>query len=101
MMERGKGEAGDFPAWFASRCLIFPSFLQTANEELSALRYRRQYKARLRDNRGAVCRQYETLADILTAAAAEPSATPPATWDSPRSCGWTSAIFSTASATPP
>ena len=71
MMERGKGEAGDFPAWFASRCLIFPSFLQTANEELSALRYRRQYKARLRDNRGAVCRQYETLADILTTAAAE------------------------------
>lgn len=71
MMERGKGESGDFPGWFASRCIQFPAFLRSANEELIALRYRRQYQARLRESRGAVYRQYETLAEVLTAAAVE------------------------------
>lgn len=74
MMDRGKGEAADFPGWFSARCVRFPRFLQAANEELVALRYRRQYQSRLRENRGAVCRQYETLADILSAAATELSA---------------------------
>ena len=74
MMEKGRGEAGDFPAWFPSRCLQFSSFLRSANEEVAALRYRRQYHSRLREIRGAVCRQYETLADILSEAAAEVSA---------------------------
>ena len=74
MMEKGRGEAGDFPAWFPSRCLQFSSFLRSANEEVAALRYRRQYQSRLRESRGAVCRQYETLADILSEAAAEVSA---------------------------
>lgn len=71
MMEKGKGEATDFPAWFPSRCLQFSSFLRAANEEVTALRYRRQYQSRLRESRGAVCRQYETLADILSEAAGE------------------------------
>lgn len=74
MMEKGKGEAADFPGWFASRCLQFPTFLKTANEEVVSLRYRRQYQNRLRESRGAVYRQYETLADILSAASAELSA---------------------------
>ena len=71
MLEKGKGEASDFPAWFPSRCLQFSSFLRAANEEVTALRYRRQYQSRLRESRGAVCRQYETLADILSEAACE------------------------------
>ena len=71
MMEKGKGEATDFPAWFPSRCLQFGSFLRAANEEVTALRYRRQYQSRLRESRGAVCGQYETLADILSEAACE------------------------------
>lgn len=71
MMERGKGETGDFPGWFTGRCLKFPAFLQAANEETAALRYRRQYKNRLRENRGAVYRQYETLAEVLNGAACE------------------------------
>lgn len=71
MMEKGKGEAGDFPGWFAGRCVHFTGFVNAANEELVALRYRRQYKNRLRESRGAVCRQYETLSDILSAASAE------------------------------
>lgn len=71
MLEKGKGETTDFPAWFPSRCLQFSSFLRTANEELTALRYRRQYEARLRESRKAVRGQYETLADILSEAACE------------------------------
>ena len=74
MLDRGKGEAADFPGWFSARCIHFPRFLRAANEEVVALRYRRQYQSRLRESRGAVCRQYETLSDILTTAAAELSA---------------------------
>lgn len=71
MLEKGRGEATDFPAWFPSRCLQFASFLRCVNEEVTALRYRQQYQSRLRESRGAVCRQYETLADILSEAACE------------------------------
>ena len=71
MLERGRGEGEDFPAYFANRCLKFPEFLAAANEEVSALLYRRQYRSRLRENRSAVCRQYGDLADVLGTAAAE------------------------------
>ena len=71
MLEKGKGEAGDYPGWFASRCVRFPAFLGTANEELTALRYRQQYQSRLKESRGAVCRQYETLSQILSSASSE------------------------------
>lgn len=74
MMEKGKGESGDFPGWFAGRCLHFNGFVAAANEELMALRYRQQYKNRLAESRGAVFRQYETLSDILSIASAELSA---------------------------
>lgn len=71
LLERGKGEGSDFPVYFSSHCQKFPQFLSTANEELSALFYRRQFKSRLRDSRGEVCRQYAELASALGAAAAE------------------------------
>ena len=71
MLDRGRAKAGDFPGWFTGRCLKFPAFLQAANEEMSALLYRRQYAARIRESRGAVCREYGTLADVLTGASAE------------------------------
>ncbi|MEG1721046.1 MAG: SpoIIE family protein phosphatase [Pseudoflavonifractor sp.] len=71
MLERGRGEPEDFPPQFSGRCLRFPAFLSAANEALSALLYRRQYACRLQESRGAVCRQYGALADILGAAAAE------------------------------
>ncbi len=74
MLEKGKGEASDFPGWFTGRCLKFTEFLKAANEELTALQYRKQYQNRLRESRGAVCRQYETLDHVLTAASAELSA---------------------------
>lgn len=71
MIERGRGEPGDFPEYFRSRCLRFPAFLAAANEELTALLCRREYQNRLRESRRAVSEQYAGLADILGAAAAE------------------------------
>ena len=71
MLERGRGEGGDFPAYFANRCIKFPEFLAAANEEVAALLYRRQYRSRLQENRAAVCRQYGELSQALDAAAAE------------------------------
>ena len=74
MLERGRGEGGDFPAYFANRCLHFPDFLAAVNEEVAALLCRRQLQSRLRENRAAVCRQYAELAGVLDTAAAELSA---------------------------
>ena len=71
MLERGRGEGGDFPAYFSNRCMKFPELLTAVNEELAALLYRRQYQNRLKENRAAVCRQYGELAEVLGAAAAE------------------------------
>ena len=74
LLDKGRGEAGDFPLYFTSRCLKFPEFLRVANEEVAALLYRRQYQTRVRESRGAVCRQYGALADVLSAASVELSA---------------------------
>jgi len=74
IMDKGKGEATDFPGWFAARCVHFGDFLRAANEEAVALRYRLQYQNRLRESRGAVCKQYDTLSEILSSVAAELSA---------------------------
>ncbi len=71
MLERGRGKAEDFPAHFTGKCLKFPAFLSAANEELTALLCRREYRSRLRESREAVAGQYADLADILGTAAAE------------------------------
>ena len=65
MLKRGRGEADDFPLHFRTRCLNFPLLLATANEELTALRYRRQFQSRARESREAVCRQYGLFARSL------------------------------------
>jgi len=71
MVDRGRAEAGDFPRHFSDRCLHFPVFLSAVNDELTALFYRRQYNARVRESRAAVCRQYAQLSDLLGTAASE------------------------------
>lgn len=71
MMDRGRGEGADFPLHFSSHCLHFPEFLAAANQELTALLCRRQFRARLQESRQAVCRQYEDLSRALQTAAAE------------------------------
>lgn len=69
MLQRGRGEAEDFPLHFRSRCLSFPLLLATANQELTALLYRRQYQSKAWESRAAVCRQYGLLAQSLDRAA--------------------------------
>ena len=54
MLDRGRGEPGDFPQHFASRCIHFPDFLAAVNREVTALLYRRQYNSRIQDSRQAV-----------------------------------------------
>ena len=71
MVERGKAEPDDFPLYFGSRCVRMPEFLSAVNEELTALFYRRQYRARIRESREAVCRQYAQLSDLLYETARE------------------------------
>ena len=71
MVERGRAEGSDFPIHFSHRCIHFSAFLSTVNEELTALFYRRQYNARVKESRAAVGRQYAQLADLLGAASAE------------------------------
>jgi len=71
MVNRGRAEAADFPRHFADRCVRFSELLSAVNEELNALFYRRQYNARIRENRAAVCRQYSQLSELLGDAAAE------------------------------
>ena len=65
MVKRGKGEIEDFPLHFRTRCLNFPLLLATANEELTALRYRRQFQSKAREGRESVCRQYGLFARSL------------------------------------
>ena len=65
MVKRGKGEAEDFPLHFRTRCLNFPLLLATANEELTALRYRRQFQSKAREGRESLCRQYGLFARSL------------------------------------
>lgn len=71
MVERGKALAGDFPSFFSHRCIKMPEFLAAVNEELTALFYRRQYQARIRDSRETVCQQYEQLSRLLYETSAE------------------------------
>jgi stage II sporulation protein E len=71
MVERGRGEAKDFPSHFSARCLHFADFLAAANGELTALLARRQYAARLQEALTAVCHQYAQLSALLNAAATE------------------------------
>ena len=71
MTDRGRAEEGDFPKNFSDRCVHFPGFVVAVNEELTALFCRRQYNARIRESRAAVCRQYAQLAELLDSAALE------------------------------
>lgn len=71
MVDRGRALAEDFPLYFTHRCVKLPDFLSAVNEELTALFYRRQYQARIRDSRAAVCQQYDQLSRLLCETAAE------------------------------
>lgn len=71
LLDKGRGTPADYPAWFSAKCVEIRAFSSAVNEELAALLARKQFQARARANRSAVCRQYTQLADVLERAAAE------------------------------
>lgn len=71
LLDRGRGEPGDYPPQFAGRCVNMSGFAGAVNEELAAYLTRRQYQAKVRESRGAVCEQYSQLAEVLEQASEE------------------------------
>lgn len=68
MLERGSVEPGDFGP-FRRQCLRREELVRISNEELYRFWNRRRYRARMKNNRLAVCRQYDQLSGLLTSAA--------------------------------
>lgn len=69
--QNGRARAEDFPSYFSLRCLNFPKFAAVVNEELTAGRYRRQFRSRMRESREIVCGQFGELSNILSSVAGE------------------------------
>lgn len=76
LLKRGRGVPEDFPSQFAERCAHFSAYLSAVNQELSNLLAQRQFQARVRESRAAVCGQYRELARLLSSAANALSARP-------------------------
>ena len=71
LLDKGRGTAADYPTYFSGRCVNMTSFVSAVNEELAAHLIRQQYRAKVRESRGAVCEQYGQLAAVLQQASAE------------------------------
>ena len=69
ILARCKAAPEDFPASFAGRCQNLEQFIQVVNSQLDALLSRRQYQARLREDRELLRNQYLLLARYLQSAA--------------------------------
>lgn len=68
LLERGQAAPSDFDSAFREKCVHFPAFLSACSVEASNLLAHRRYRARVWKNRAAVCRQYESMGKLLTAA---------------------------------
>lgn len=70
---RGKGtlEENDLPGFFRESCTSLNDFISAVNGELRSLTYRRQFAARLRENRAVAWSQYNDIACILGSVADE------------------------------
>ena len=73
LLRSGQGSGKDFPAYFADRCIRFPTFLAAVNTELRAYLLRRQYRTRLEEARARSVGQYAQFSELLTAAAERPA----------------------------
>jgi len=65
LAREGKITADDFPQYFTSRCIQVPKFIRLANDEMTALLNRRQYRSRLQESRNQICRQYSEVSKIF------------------------------------
>ncbi len=70
MLRQGEAKAGDFPTYFTSRCVHFPSFLVAVNGELRAFLQRQQYRRRLQETRSFARQQYAQMGEMLSGAGA-------------------------------
>ncbi len=73
LMSRGAVSAADLPEAFRQQCIHVGAFAGAVNGELRGLRYRRQYRARLREGRAAAYGQFMDMAEIMEQAAKEMS----------------------------
>ena len=71
MMEKGRLDEEDLPAHFRERCTGLGAFVTAVNGELRALRYRRQLRERLGENRSLAWGQYREIAALLGGVADE------------------------------
>ena len=69
----GKGSVtpADLPASFRQQCAHVDGFAGAVNGELRGVRYRRQYRARLREGRAAAYGQFIDMAEVMEQAAKE------------------------------
>lgn len=69
--KRGSVEAGDLPEHFAHSCERTGMLISAVNAEARTFLTRRQYRWRLRENRGAAFEQYKCVSKILGDLASE------------------------------
>lgn len=74
MLERGKLLRSDLPERFLERCLTPEAFIAALNGELRAMMFRRQFRARLGENRAAAYGQYADMSKVMEMVARELSA---------------------------
>lgn len=65
MLERGKLLREDLAGRFLESCTHSNAFIAAVNSELRARMYRRQFRARLSENRAAAYEQYADMAELL------------------------------------
>ncbi len=65
MLERGSAKIEDFPEYFINRCLTPEKYVEAVNGELRSLLYRRQFKARMSENRSAVKSQLWAISELM------------------------------------
>ena len=71
MRTNGSLAQSDLPGFFRARCTDVGSFVAAVNAELRALHYRRELKARLKENRSVAWGQYADVSRLLGAVADE------------------------------
>ena len=65
MMERGRLEKKDLPPRFLEKCCAPEAFVAAVNGELRSMMFRRQFQARLGENRAAAYGQYADMSKVM------------------------------------
>ena len=71
MTEHGTLSPADLPGFFREQCQALPAFVAAVNGELRALSYRRELRARLKENRSVTWEAYSDVSEVLRGVAEE------------------------------